>query len=318
MLHDRDQLVATIRGVHEGLRKSYQQTSGNHDAVWMTHLNDIEKRKEYSKAMFQLATTAWLEKNTRITWCHQTCIDYFCGGKLKRLLEKSNLCNDKADNNCINKKIILPLVGKVKLLDVGSCYNPFSVYPEYQCTAIDLTPAVENVLQCDFLQLKISSQPKVSNLLQSEALTELSECTFDVVVFSLVLEYLPAPKQRFVFCQKAWKLLKYDGLLLIVTPDSKKQHCNAPMMKKWRLALEHIGFQRIAYEKQRHMHCMAFRKLFVESNDKTDDDIIQLLSIPQDFHHYEDDSLHEEQRERTEEENENIQICFTELPAFIG
>lgn len=317
MQHDREQLVAIIRGVHEALRKNYQRTSGDHDTVWTDHLHDVDKRLQYSRAMFELATTAWLEKNTRITWCHQTCIDYFFGGKLERLMEKTNLNDQKIDEKYFHKKIDLPFIGKIKLLDVGSCYNPFSIYPEYQCLAIDLTPAVESVSQCDFLQVKILPfHTKSMNLLHSDIVTELYECTFDVVIFSLVLEYLPAPKQRFTFCQKAWKLLKYNGLLLIVTPDSKKQHCNAPMMKKWKLALNHIGFQRIAYEKQRHMHCMAFRKLFDQSNTDTND-IIDLLSIPQDFHHYADDDFCEEQKERTEEENENILTCFTELPAFI-
>lgn len=32
---------------------------------------------------------------------------------------------------------------KWHLLDVGSCYNPFAVYPQFEVTAVDIAPAVE-------------------------------------------------------------------------------------------------------------------------------------------------------------------------------
>ena len=54
--------------------------------------------------------------------------------------------------------------------------------------------------------------------------------------------------------------MKDDGLLVILTPDSKAAHANSQVMKSWRTALSFLGLKRIAYEKLLHVHCMAFRK----------------------------------------------------------
>jgi len=37
----------------------------------------------------------------------------------------------------------LPFEGKVRLLDVGSCFNPFLAFPELQAVGIDISPATE-------------------------------------------------------------------------------------------------------------------------------------------------------------------------------
>ena len=58
-------------------------------------------------------------------------------------------------------------------------------------------------------------------------------------------------------------------------------------MKKWRVAIETIGFQRIKYEKDKHFHFIAFRKLPVDFIwDKRKQENIEseeILHIPQDF-----------------------------------
>ena len=41
-------------------------------------------------------------------------------------------------------KVVSQFAGrKLVLLDVGSCYNPFSQFDEFSVTAIDIAPAVE-------------------------------------------------------------------------------------------------------------------------------------------------------------------------------
>lgn len=84
--------------------------------------------------------------------------------------------------------------------------------------------------------------------------------SFDVVVFCLLLTYLPSRQQRWQCCLKAHKLLKENGLLLIITPDSSHQNKNMVMIKSWKAAIESIGFFRWKYHKASHTHCMAFRK----------------------------------------------------------
>lgn len=135
---------------------------------------------------------------------------------------------------------------------------------------------------------------------------------YDVVVLSLVLEYLPSAKQRTVFCYKSWQLLQENGLCIIITPDSKSVNHNAHMMKSWKLAMEKLGFLRIKYEKLQHIHCMAFRKLKNKAEVSDWEYISELLYIPQDFVLYTEKE--ETVVERTEQENSQIYSIFSELP----
>lgn len=149
---------------------------------------------------------------------------------------------------------------KVKLLDVGSCYNPFGHVKYFDVTAIDLAPSCEEVLKCDFLSLQVGSENIFSE--NNKQVSQLTTDSFDTIVFCLLLEYLPSPEQRYACCEKAYNLLKNGGLLLIITPDSKHVGANAKFMKSWRHVLSHLGFMRIKYEKLPHAHCLAFRKCF--------------------------------------------------------
>ena len=104
-----------------------------------------------------------------------------------------------------------------------------------------------------------------------------------VVVFSLLLEYLPTSRQRVACCQTAWKLLVVDGLLLIVTPDSRQQHRNRCFTRDWRKAIESVGFSRCRYEKLQHLHCMAFRKVTTDDSQPQQPECVDdALSIVQD------------------------------------
>ncbi|EDO39383.1 predicted protein [Nematostella vectensis] len=198
---------------------------------------------------------------------------------------------------------------KFPLLDVGSCYNPFSEFGEFHSVALDLQPATEKVYKCDFLKLEIvenqvasglaasnsktsndtggskdsmmSSQENcqclASNLITSKlnlpsdsSITHLPASSFQVVVFSLLLSYFPTPIQRWDCCLKAHQLLSVNGILIIITPDSSHQNRNAAMMKSWKLGIESLGFIRWKYVKQTHVHCMVFRKVSpCHTKDKT-------------------------------------------------
>ena len=144
---------------------------------------------------------------------------------------------------------------------------------------------------------------------KSSQLTHLVASSFDVVVFSLFLEYLPSPRQRWQCCHKAHNLLTMNGLLLIITPDSHAVHRNAHLMRDWKNTLGNMGFKRWRYEKLEHVHCMAFRKL---SSGNIEEDGV--LYIPQDLTL----SMTKPTNvvERTEEENRSIGIGFSNLPDF--
>lgn len=164
--------------------------------------------------------------------------------------------------------IQLPFEGRIRLLDVGSCYNPFLRWDHFLTVAIDISPATETVLKCDFLKLDVSPALELPAADVENHLTGLTSpvgslpaCSFHAVIFSLLLEYMPSPAQRWMCCVKAYQLLQYSGLLVIVTPDSHSQHRNAPMIRSWKTALEALGFFRWRYVKLQHLHCMAFRKM---------------------------------------------------------
>lgn len=228
--------------------------------------------------MSSLATKHW-EPNTqsskiecRIEWVHEQCLQYFIrdGLQKQRQIEEHKL---SAFNNTTDDDLTLsdlhPVIvdescndfsSRLDLLDVGSCYNPFEKFPLFSVLPIDIAPGHPDVKQCDFLHVKVTKDQIQWSGDKTCKLSNLAEKSFAVVIFSLLLEYFPDPELRFKCCSKACKILKTEGLLFIITPDSKHATANAPIMKKWRLALATIGFWRVSYEKLKHLHCMAFRK----------------------------------------------------------
>ena len=112
---------------------------------------------------------------------------------------------------------------KLKVLDVGSCYNPFLTGPYntlFDITALDLCPTDPTVYQSDFLTLKIgpnSSEPLILNGSVDgtgkpiNRLIQLPEHTYHAVTMSLVLNYLPTPLTRLNMVRRARRLLVHAG-----------------------------------------------------------------------------------------------------------
>lgn len=154
----------------------------------------------------------------------------------------------------------------------------------------------QSVFKSDLLNLNLTAPLKadadVDSYFERLVQTDREQCTMldsfvaescHVVVFSLLLEYLPTSRQRVACCQTAWKLLVVDGLLLIVTPDSRQQHRNRRFTRDWRKTIESIGFARCRYEKLQHLHCMAFRRLATDSGQPGQPESVDSgLCIPQD------------------------------------
>ena len=145
-----------------------------------------------------------------------------------------------------------------------------------------------------------------------------------VVVFSLLLEYLPTSQQRVACCQTAWKLLIVDGLLLIVTPDSRQQHRNHRFTRDWRKTIESVGFARCRYEKLQHLHCMAFRKLATDDCQPGKPESVEsALCISQDKDSCMDagTQFHIGQRDSTAADDSVCSICsesYADLSEFPG
>ena len=252
--------------------------------------------------MRSLATGPWAEQGGgRITWCVEVCKEYFIGGTLTKLIKKDLRRRDHNMSTLLPAELLpcsdADVVKTVeifeqkmwKLLDVGSCYNPFNEFEWFEVTAIDIAPADASVLTCDFLNITISESDATIKG-KEHCLSNIKAESFDVVVFSLLLSYLPATEQRLKCCVNAHKVLCLHGLLLIITPDSSHQNRHAEMMKSWKRCIESIGFHRWRYVKDTHLHCMAFRKTQVSIDYVGCLAEHHLLSIPQDSHSEFDDS----------------------------
>ncbi|XP_045463053.1 S-adenosylmethionine sensor upstream of mTORC1 isoform X2 [Harmonia axyridis] len=243
-----------IKSVHSNLREKSKKIGVSE--AWKEHCKNNNLLKEYSVAMKTLATNYWQSNFTkkcnaysRIVWIYYYSLNYFIGNEAEREIlrqrQREVEIAEKIDVS-IDQDLPLPQL-PLKLLDVGSCFNPFSIYEIFEVLAIDIAPASPSVEKLDFLE-------------EEEESNDLPHSSFDIVVFSLFLEYIPCPDLRFKCCEKALTLLKPEGLLFIITPDSKHVGANAQLMKSWRFMLAEIGFSRIKYEKLPHIHCLAFRK----------------------------------------------------------
>jgi len=181
---------------------------------------------------------------------------------------------------------------------------------------IDIAPANSQVRRCDFLHVKIEGKTVIENY----AVKSLEADSFSVIIFCLLLEYLPVPKQRWHCVQKAFQLLKEDGLLCIVTPDSSHMGRNSQQLKSWRQGLGLLGLSKVAYEKCQHFHGLVYRKPTCLIQSLLRDEGVNLLGengedlfyIPQDF----TTTICEApvNLEFTEEERDLMKECFSELP----
>jgi len=176
-----------------------------------------------------------------------------------------------------------------RLLDVGSCHDPWRPqHPRvFDVTALDLAPAAAQVWRCDFLALRClaggatESVPPAAGEAGCGALRALPSAAFHVVVLSLVLSYIPDARARTAMVHKARLLLRSEaGLLLIVTVRRRRPLSSLsdalqpnssfgpaavtasgvpPILAEWRAAVEALGFERYAYERQPTVSVLAFR-----------------------------------------------------------
>ncbi|GBP38891.1 S-adenosylmethionine sensor upstream of mTORC1 [Eumeta japonica] len=302
------ELAQFLKNVHTSLRQLSSKIGS--ESAWTIHCENVDLLQKYAQKMQELATVHWEgNKNkrlitSRIKWAVDFCCEYFVNKSYVYYRNKElNIANKIGRDTCIDHNIFFH---PIRLLDVGSCYNPFSTCEFFEVTAIDLCPANDTVLQCDFLSVQIDKE----TLIENAKVKTLEEKSFDVIAFCFVLEYLPTSNQRIAACDKAYKLLKSEGIMIICTPDSKHIGANAKLMKCWRYTLACMGFSRIKYEKFDHMHCMSFRKSIHK------DIAIRWATLHKEP--YMDNSLHIPQDFQTEECNFTSvpETCMVELLDF--
>ena len=134
--------------------------------VWSELLEDEETLQSYSIAMHRLATSNWTTaaggEASRISWCVETCHEYYgrgCGLQrqlLKDLRRHSHgmptlLTFDllPIDEAGVSELVQGVAAGVWAVLDVGSCFNPLVSYQEFAVTALDIAPADEVGGRCE-------------------------------------------------------------------------------------------------------------------------------------------------------------------------
>lgn len=310
-------LADFLKNVHDSLRKSSLNIGV--DKAWTEHCQNTKTLKKYASSMQKLATVYWDNNSnqccktvSRIKWAADFCYDYFKNSKYYYYRNKEN---DIAKKIELHIDIEENFVEPYKIIDIGSCYNPFKNFTFLDVFAIDLYPANDTVLQCDFLNVQFGSE----TLIKENNVIQIQECSFDIVSFCFVLEYIPSSSLRIEACKKAYRILKYGGLMIVVTPDSKHVGANSKIMKHWRYTLACMGFNRIRYEKLQHMHCMAFRKAAHIDTAKRwallykQDYMDGSINIPQDFQTSHEFNIILEDNDNNRDENDFINMPFLNI-----
>lgn len=329
------ELSSFIKEVHKNLRNKAKLIGP--DLAWKNHLEEEKQLRDYAEAMKNLSESHWSNRNkepNRIEWTVTQCRKYFDENLIEKYREKEEIILEKAYKEDVNPHKPTPCYRRVitnessiRLLDVGSCFNPFQKYDKFEVVAVDIAPSKSSgVYKMDFTNVQIVESPTLDSC--HNRLMHLPSRYFDVVVFSLLLEYLPSSEQRVKCVQNSYEVLDNEGLLVIITPDSKHVGANAKLMKNWRHTISQLGFNRIMFEKMEHVTCMIFRKCIHKSVSERWAKLHKeagmtenlSLNIPQDFN----DDMEEQLEERSEadkiEDNETLQrkeFLFHQLPNVI-
>jgi salicylate hydroxylase len=253
-----DQLVEAYVENLEKAQKTFQTIQSHHinltNQSWSDAMDNTVSLKSYSDAAADMGNRTWVQQIN--DWIGNYALSYFRHGNAAKQFYKIhslkkhdknhpywNLSWDLMNNSTSLEGGIAAVTTaktdqKIRLLDVGSCYNPLERNPLYRekidILPIDLYPADKCVYQCDFLNVKVGPVGS-SSVIDTDANTgfqkvvQLPAHSFDVISMSLVLSYLPNPHSRELMVAKARQLLKssretsvphYNGLLLIVEKES--------------------------------------------------------------------------------------------------
>ena len=122
-------LANFIKNVHKELRLEAQRCEAGPEVAWEKHLERTETLQAYAGAMRSLATLHWTDdSNSRILWVHKHIQNYYFRDGIQS--EHTRDRKFAKRHGEIIPEVTPDVIGKVRVLDVGSCYNPFSVFEE--------------------------------------------------------------------------------------------------------------------------------------------------------------------------------------------
>jgi len=154
-------LAEDVKSVHRKLREQLLE-GGEPNEVWAKHMQDLATLDKYSKSMKSLATSYWEKsgEESRVEWVKNQVESYFWadGEEREKKRDQKRLIRSQ-DNNREGEVIATGLLDKsqdllnrtvveakseitpLQVLDVGSCYNPFGEFENWQVLPLDIAPA---------------------------------------------------------------------------------------------------------------------------------------------------------------------------------
>ena len=254
----------------------------------------------YASAATAMGEKAWVKAG--INWMEETIVAYYTPDGLKKAFikgvkaayydtHKTVMPHDELNVALTTfHPIFYNAEHKIRVLDIGSCYNPFVSCGSralLEVTAMDLcpNPEVPSVLEADFLTVPLGATLTTHN----NALTQLPCRYYDAVTLSLVLSYLPTSAKRVQMLTKVHTLLALPsaqhagGLLLIAEKVSifHRGHVKCQFRDAWMRTIASMGFQLMCYREhvvgERRMHWMAFRRATVADCDSNSVDASGLI-----------------------------------------
>jgi 25S rRNA (adenine2142-N1)-methyltransferase len=256
---DHKSVANNIKTIHKKLRELSKQVG--YKKAWELHMKDEETRESYAKSMKELAKVHWSKNQSsddRIKWTIDYCETYF-NQELEKWYQKElrALKYLNLENFIVPEMEIVDKSMKLETLDVGSSGNFFQEYERFQILPIDISPSDSSVYSCDFTSVELNNSLEIED---ERKIIKLPRNFYHIVIFCLLLEYLPSSEMRVKCCEKAYEVLKSQGILIIITPDSSHETKNSKLIKYWRWTLAQLGFQRVKWSKLTNLTCLAFRK----------------------------------------------------------
>lgn len=287
-------------------------------ASWRHAIQDDHALQEYAAAATNIGARTWVQLG--IDWCASQARAFFRNGGAMKLIRKEALRQHLKHSGVRmtvvdEEELVAQLLNDpdvcfqtnqlIRVLDVGSCGFLFAGCEGLAVTALDLCPQEHQsmVFQCDFLQLQVTEPGTscVSTVSPLElpsgsrvepharfvagTLRSLPSGSFDAIVLSLVLSYLPLPSQRGAMITKARALLRPSshslrqhprrrGLLLIIetlSVDRQKASWRdrSSYLHQWVSTIEGLGFHLLRHNVLARSHALAFVTTQTPPDDRT-------------------------------------------------
>ena len=289
-------MFTAITEHHRTIADQVEQPQG----TWLQALSSQPVQQglsAYGAAAVSMGNKGWVRKGQE--WIEQFTLQFFYGSGAVTAYVKSQKVayfarhgvympaeEQQALRSSLPPLIALPETQRIRVLDVGSCYNPHRAQQKFLVTALDLEPTHHTVYQCDFLALDVLPAGAAAHVVprtdaDTRALLEeekgaaavcpiaqrlcgLAGNSFHMLTMSLVLNYLPSSTQRLDMLRKARQLLlsppavpsaacppHSSGLLLILEKESvlgSGGKRGAMLLKSWKVAISVLGFELVTYQ----------------------------------------------------------------------